>query len=470
VLTMTTMLATTTTMSRTLPAAPSAAAPRGRALRPRRGANAACSAATNATGPTDIDGHAGYEYPSESEHLANARLRTGVTSTGGRRRRGGGRGGDADDDRAANAVDLVADREGLRRRFDDDVYLCVDGLPSPANMPSELQTIGCYSELLPGTVDVATFNSFARPKAAILCASFLRELLCVTSCSKTARVSSVELAVEDALDAVATMSFESMAQRVAAFTDECYVRLTPAFLAMVPGRVSIEVDSRHADDAVQTVEKVVALHQRLKETHVPMDRVLFRIFANWEGIEAVQCLEEMGIRCHLTPVHSLAQAVAAHAANASAMSVFAHPSNGGTELARRVCCFLRQQHSATKVIAQGLRSREDVLALSGCDYLIVPPHVMREMNDHPTAVDEEGLKRLHDGQRPVRIDEEMVDAEQFTDAEMRPAESKGELAGAMSDVGRGLLSTYLEFHRTNSAALECDVEVLLTQRMEAVQF
>lgn len=64
-----------------------------------------------------------------------------------------------------------------------------------------------------------------------------------------------------------------------------------------------------------------AIMEMYAEAGVAADRVLLRIPATWEGIQAAAVLEKEGLQCHCTSVYSFAQAVLAVRAGVSVISV-----------------------------------------------------------------------------------------------------------------------------------------------------
>lgn len=47
--------------------------------------------------------------------------------------------------------------------------------------------------------------------------------------------------------------------------------------------------------------------------------------------------------------------------------------------------YVRQYHPKTKVMASGIRTKDDVLALVGVDYLVLPRKVLLELSASPTV-------------------------------------------------------------------------------------
>src|SRR6476661_6156919 len=77
--------------------------------------------------------------------------------------------------------------------------------------------------------------------------------------------------------------------------DEVLVRFGLEILKIVPGRVSTEVDARLSFDTACTIaraKRLVALYER---SGIPRERVLIKMAATWEGIQAARALEHEGI-------------------------------------------------------------------------------------------------------------------------------------------------------------------------------
>ncbi len=121
-----------------------------------------------------------------------------------------------------------------------------------------------------------------------------------------------------------------LAQTVARFgsrdTDEIVDRLLVRFgceiLALIPGRVSTEVDARLSFDAAATITRAERLIELYQAEGIHIDRVLIKIAATWEGIAAAAHLERRGIRTNLTLLFSFCQALACAQARVQLISPF----------------------------------------------------------------------------------------------------------------------------------------------------
>lgn len=201
----------------------------------------------------------------------------------------------------------------------------------------------------------------------------------------------------------------------AALTQEASQRLAVLIgreiLAIVPGVVSTEVDARLSFDTQATIHyarRVISLYQQLG---IDKERILIKIAATWEGIEAARQLEREGIHCNLTLLFSFAQAVACAEANISLISPFvgrildwykAHTGqtytpqeDPGVQSVTRIYQYYKQHGFETVVMGASFRSVGQITALAGCDKLTISPALMTELEQ--TAG---GVKRALDPTEP----------------------------------------------------------------------
>ena len=92
--------------------------------------------------------------------------------------------------------------------------------------------------------------------------------------------------------------------------DRLLVRFGCEILSIIPGRVSTEVDARLSFDTSATVSRGRRITELYQAQGIHIDRVLIKVAATWEGIEAAKKLERDGIRTNLTLLFSFCQAVA----------------------------------------------------------------------------------------------------------------------------------------------------------------
>ena len=104
--------------------------------------------------------------------------------------------------------------------------------------------------------------------------------------------------------------------------DRLLVRFGCEILQIIPGRVSTEIDARLSFDTNATLtrgERIIELYQA---EGIHIDRVLIKVAATWEGIQAAEKLEKRGIHTNLTLLFSFCQAVACGQAKVQLISPF----------------------------------------------------------------------------------------------------------------------------------------------------
>ncbi|MDQ8031153.1 MAG: transaldolase [Bordetella sp.] len=200
----------------------------------------------------------------------------------------------------------------------------------------------------------------------------------------------------------------SLAER----TDRLLVAFGREILDIVPGRVSTEVDARLSFDTRATVERARGLIALYAAAGVPRERVLIKIASTWEGIEAARVLQQEGIRCNLTLLFSLPQAVACAQAGVQLISPFvgriydwykksagaawdeaasSGPQDPGVLSVTRIYRYYKSHGIATEIMGASFRNSGQILALSGCDLLTISPELLTELSqaegDAPARLD-----------------------------------------------------------------------------------
>ena len=109
-----------------------------------------------------------------------------------------------------------------------------------------------------------------------------------------------------------------------AIVDQVLVRFGLEILKVVPGRVSTEVDARLSFDSEATLVRARRLISLYEAAGISRHRVLIKIAATWEGIQAARVLEQEGIHCNLTLLFAFAQA--RHSSQIGVEEAFLSPS------------------------------------------------------------------------------------------------------------------------------------------------
>lgn len=177
-----------------------------------------------------------------------------------------------------------------------------------------------------------------------------------------------------------TMSKEAKLELI---IDKATVNLAAKFAARVDGRVSVEVDAKKSS-AEAIVNKTERLMKMFREVNVETNKLLFKIPATWEGVQAIRQLENKGVPCHATLCYCLEQTALAAKANASLIQIYYARINsyGGNALAlaQDTKSFIQSVASPSKILAASIRSAADARAMAGCDYILCNERVLKELN------------------------------------------------------------------------------------------
>lgn len=177
--------------------------------------------------------------------------------------------------------------------------------------------------------------------------------------------------------------------------DRLLVRFGCEILSIIPGRVSTEVDARLSFDTEATIARARRLISLYEAAGVARSRVLIKIAATWEGIRAAEQLEAEGVRCNLTLMFSLPQAVACADARVTLVSPFVGrimdwykrrdgrdfgpEDDPGVQSVRRIYAYYKHFGHTTEVMGASFRNIGQVLALAGCDLLTISPELLEQL-------------------------------------------------------------------------------------------
>jgi len=178
-----------------------------------------------------------------------------------------------------------------------------------------------------------------------------------------------------------------------------FQRLAVAFgkkiLAIVPGRVSTEVDARLSYDTDATIAQARSIIAQYDEAGIGRDRVLVKIASTWEGIRAAEVLEKEGIHCNLTLLFGLHQAVACAEAGVTLVSPFVGrildwykkdtgkdyqgAEDPGVISVTKVYNYFKKFGYKTLVMGASFRNIGEIKELAGCDLLTISPQLLAEL-------------------------------------------------------------------------------------------
>ncbi|KAK8944433.1 hypothetical protein KSP39_PZI008294 [Platanthera zijinensis] len=266
---------------------------------------------------------------------------------------------------------------------------------------TEFDAVSRLSEIVPDTVIFDDFERFP-PTAATVTSSLL---LGITSLPSTKFKSSIERALADA----ECFDRENQDEKLSCIYNKALINVGGELTSLVPGRVSTEVDPRLANDTHGIVRRVYELLKLYSEIEVSPERVLFKIPATWQGIEASNLLESEGIQTHMTFVYSFAQAAAAAQAGASVIQIFVgrirdwssnhsgdpeieaaqkRGEDPGLALVTKAYNYIHKHGHKSKLMAAAVRNKQDVFSLLGVEYIIAPLKILQSLKESIMLPDE----------------------------------------------------------------------------------
>src|ERR1700728_3095801 len=197
-----------------------------------------------------------------------------------------------------------------------------------------------------------------------------------------------------------------------------FKRLAVAFgkkiLAIVPGRVSTEVDARLSYDTHKTIEQAREIIGQYDASGIKREHVLIKIASTWEGIRAAEVLEREGIHCNLTLLFGMHQAVACAEAGVTLISPFVGrildwynkdtgkdfhgQDDPGVQSVTKIYNYFKKFGYKTVVMGASFRNIGEIEQLAGCDLLTIAPKLLEELKttegDLPRKLDPKNSDNL----------------------------------------------------------------------------
>lgn len=193
------------------------------------------------------------------------------------------------------------------------------------------------------------------------------------------------------------------------------VQFGTEMLKIVPGRVSTETDARFSFDTEGSIAKARQLIKLYEAKKIPRERVLIKIASTWEGINAAEQLQKEGIKCNLTLLFSLPQAVRCAEAKVQLISPFVGriydwykkenkrdytgAEDPGVQSVTEIYTYYKKFDYPTEVMGASFRNIGQIQELAGCDALTISPELMDELSKS-----HEPLERKLDPQTAKKAD------------------------------------------------------------------
>ena len=273
----------------------------------------------------------------------------------------------------------------------------------PQNLLEQLRT---YTVVVADTGDIEAMEEF-RPQDATTNPSLI-----TTAAQMPQYQLIVDLVLREARKELGSSATEEAVANLA------FQRLAIAFgrriLAIIPGRVSTEVDARLSYDTEATIAQARSIIAQYDKAGIRRERILIKIASTWEGIRAAEVLEKEGIHCNLTLLFGLHQAIAAAEAGVTLVSPFVGrildwykkdtgkdykgADDPGVQSVTRVYNYFKKFGYKTVVMGASFRNIGEITELAGCDLLTISPQLLAELEstqaDLPRKLDPAAAQKL----------------------------------------------------------------------------
>jgi len=196
---------------------------------------------------------------------------------------------------------------------------------------------------------------------------------------------------------------DNIDDKVDSALDRLLVEFGKEILAIVPGKVSTEVDARFSFDTKGTVEKALHILELYETVGIKKERVLIKIASTWEGIQAARILQrDHGVNVNLTLMFSQVQAIAGAEAGAFLISPFVgrildwykaktgkdykKEEDPGVASVKAIFDYYKKFGYKTIVMGASFRNVGEITELAGCDYLTISPNLLEDLQNSTDAV------------------------------------------------------------------------------------
>jgi transaldolase len=132
------------------------------------------------------------------------------------------------------------------------------------------------------------------------------------------------------------------------------------------------------------------------------ERVFIKMASTWEGLMAAEQLQKEGIKCKMTLLFSLPQAVRAAEAKVQLISPFVGriydwfkaankrdyvgAEDPGVQSVKEIYTYYKHFGYETEVMGASFRNVGQILELAGCDLLTISPELMKQLSESYDAV------------------------------------------------------------------------------------
>ncbi len=159
---------------------------------------------------------------------------------------------------------------------------------------------------------------------------------------------------------------------------------------------------------------------------IPRERVLIKVASTWEGINAAEQLQKEGIKCNLTLMFSLPQAVRCAEAKVQLISPFVGriydwykaankrdyvgSEDPGVQSVDEIYSYYKKFGYKTEVMGASFRNVGQIIELAGCDALTISPELMKKLSESFELVER---KLTPEKAKAAKIDKLDLDEKKF---------------------------------------------------------
>jgi transaldolase len=179
--------------------------------------------------------------------------------------------------------------------------------------------------------------------------------------------------------------------------NQVLVHFGKEFVKRVNGDVSIELNGDLAFKTGPSIEQMNQILSLCKDHHI-QDQVLIKIPATWEGVQVAKVANQLKVRCNMTLVFSVVQALLCSRVKAFIVSPFVGrvydlcesmrslikqstvKIDPGLQLLDDIRTVYEEEHNRPYVMAASFRTVDQVLAAAGCDYVTINQSLFDSMN------------------------------------------------------------------------------------------
>lgn len=161
----------------------------------------------------------------------------------------------------------------------------------------------------------------------------------------------------------------------------------------IDGYVSTEVNPIYSYDTQKTIELSLKIISLYKNKGVDINRILIKIASTWEGIKAAEILErDYKIKCNMTLIFSLEQAIMCGESNVTLISPFVgriddwykknYPNitdDIGVENVKEIYNVFKKNNYKTIIMGASFRNINQIKKLAGIDKLTISPKLIEEL-------------------------------------------------------------------------------------------